>query len=139
MFENILVATDGSEQAEGAEDYAIDLAETYDATIHVLYVVETKASYIITVDLKDEELDEYKAYGEETVSAVVDRAAERGVDGVGVVKTGRIPEQIAEYAEDNDIDSIVVGKQGHGALKKYLGGTAEKVANLTDIPLTIVE
>lgn len=138
MLDNVLIATDGSKQAEYAVEYGLDLAEKLGATVHALYVVETKATYIITVDITDEEMEEYREYGEETVSDVIERAADREIDGQGVVKTGRIPEVIVDYAQDNDIDTIVIGKQGHGALQKFIGGTAEKVTNLSDIPVTVV-
>ncbi|MFL9709025.1 universal stress protein, partial [Aeromonas veronii] len=41
MYETILVPTDGSEVAETAVNHALDLAETYDATVHTIYVVDT--------------------------------------------------------------------------------------------------
>lgn len=137
MSDNILIPTDGSEQSERAVDYALDLAETLDATVHALYVIETEATYILTVGLNDEEMEEYREYGEETVTEVVNRASERGLDGTGVIRTGRISEEIVEYAQDNDIDNIVVGKQGRGAIEKYLGSTAEKVMRMSNVPVTV--
>ncbi|RLM77757.1 universal stress protein, partial [Halobellus sp. Atlit-38R] len=41
MYSEILVPTDGSRAAERAIDHALNLAETYDARIHALYVVDT--------------------------------------------------------------------------------------------------
>lgn len=138
MAENILIPTDGSQQVEQAVDYGFTLAEAFGAKVHVLYVIETKASYILTVELGDEEMNEHKKYGEEVVSGVVEQASERGLDGVGVVKTGRIPKEIVDYANENDIDAIVMGKQGKGAIGKYVGGTAEKVMRMSSIPVTVV-
>jgi nucleotide-binding universal stress UspA family protein len=136
MHDNVLIATDGSEQAERAVNYGIDLAEAFDAKVHALYVVETQASYILTVGLSDDEMQEYKEYGEDVVTGVVEDAAESGLEGTGVVMTGNVAEKIVEYAEDNDIGTIVMGQQGRGAtLDKYIGGTAEKVMRLTDIPV----
>jgi hypothetical protein len=43
MYHNILVPTDGSAASEGAVDHAVELAKQYDATLHVLYVVDTGA------------------------------------------------------------------------------------------------
>ena len=39
MYENILYPTDSSEAAESVLDHVWTLSNTYDATIHVLYVV----------------------------------------------------------------------------------------------------
>lgn len=138
MYENILIPTDGSKQSESAVSHGIDLAEAFDAKVHALYVVETKATYILTVGLSDEDMEEYREYGEGVVSDVAERAADRGLDAKGVIKTGRISEEIVEYAEANDIDHIVMGKQGRGAVGKYVGGTAEKVLRMSEIPVTVV-
>jgi nucleotide-binding universal stress UspA family protein len=43
MYERILVPTDGSEQADRAFEQALDLAETSDAEICVLNVVDVSA------------------------------------------------------------------------------------------------
>jgi nucleotide-binding universal stress UspA family protein len=138
MTDNVLIPTDGSDRAKDAVEYGLDLAEAYGTKVHVLYVVETKANYILTVELSDEEFEEYEEYGEKVVTEVVDRAADRGLAGTGSVKTGRVPEEIIEYADENDIDHIVMGKQGHGAIEKYLGGTAEKVMRMAGIPVTVL-
>jgi len=139
MHEKILVPTDGSDAANAAVEYALDLAETCDAELHALYVIETKATYILTVGLDDSEMEEYEEYGEDLVTEVVERASERGLSGAkGVVKKGKIAQEIVEYAEDNDIDSIVIGRQGQGAIEKYMGSTADKVVRMTDLPVTVV-
>jgi len=139
MHESVLIATDGSEDVERAVNYGIDLAEAFDAEVHVLYVVETKATYILTVGLSEEDMKEYEEYGEEVVSEVVEQAADRGLEGKGTVRKGRVADEIVEYAEDNDIGTIIMGQQGRGAtVDRYLGSTAEKVMRTTDIPVTAI-
>lgn len=137
-MDSILIATDGSEQASTAVEHGLDLAETLGAKVHVIYVVETAASYILTVGVSDEEMKKYREYGETVVTDVVDRADERGLDGVGVVKSGKIAPEIAEYAEEENLDAIILGKSGSGAIDKYLGSTAKKVVRLSSAPVTIV-
>lgn len=138
MYDNVLIATDGSDEAEDCVDHGLDVAEATDAKVHALYVVETKASYILTVGLSDEELESYREYGEDVVTEVIDSASERGLGGEGVIRTGRPAEEIVDYADENDIDIIVMGKQGHGAIERHLGSTAEKVMRMTDTSVTVV-
>lgn len=138
MYDNVLIATDGSDEAGGGVEYGLELAEAMDATVHVLYVAETKATYILTVGITDDELDSYREYGREVVSEVVQRAAERSLDGEGIVRTGRPSEEIVAYAEENDVDLIVMGKQGHGSVDRHLGSTPEKVVRMADVPVTVV-
>lgn len=138
MYDNVLIPTDGSEQAADAVEHGLALAEAFDATVHALYVVETEATYILTVGLDNDQMEEYKKFGEETVAEVVTKAEGRGLSAEGIVKTGRISEEIVDYAAENDIDHIVIGKQGRGAIAKYIGGTAEKVMRMTSVPVTAV-
>ncbi|AFZ74053.1 universal stress protein [Natronobacterium gregoryi] len=138
MYDNVLIATDGSDAAQGCVDYGLEVAERTTAKIHAVYVVETKATYILTVGLSDAELEQYKEYGRETVTEVVEEAVERGLEANGVVKTGRPSEEIAEYASDNDVDAVVMGKQGHGAVDRHLGSTAENVMRRVDDAVTVV-
>lgn len=139
MYDKILVPTDGSDSAGHAVDNALELAALCDAELHALYVVETKASYILTVDLKDKDLGEYEAYGETVVTEVVEAAADYDIpDAKGVLKRGKPAEEIVEYAEAEDVDCIVMGRQGHGAIEKYVGSTADRTLVMADVPVTVV-
>src|SRR6056297_3084298 len=44
MYDHILVPTDGSDHAERAADHAALLAEAFDATVHLLTVVDIEAA-----------------------------------------------------------------------------------------------
>lgn len=139
MYERILVPVDGSGASDAAVEKAIDLASMSDAELHALYVIETKATYIITVGLSDEEIREHEEYGEGLVTDAVEKAADRGIDNAkGVIKKGKPASEIVTYAEEKGVDYIVMGKQGHGAIDKFIGSTADKVLRMSDIPVTVV-
>ena len=140
MYEKVLIPTDGSDRAQDAVDHGVELAAAFDATVHALYVIETKAHYVFTAAGHDPaEMDEYRDYGERLVETVVDQAVEAGVDGTGVVKTGSIAQEIVEYADENDVDCIVMGAQGRSGIDKYLiGSTTEKVVRTSNVPVTTV-
>lgn len=138
MYDTILVPTDGSDEAAAAVEHGLDLAEHHDAEVHVLYVIETEATYILTVGLSDSDMDEYREYGEDIVSGIADRAEERGLKTKGVIRSGKIAEEIMDYARDNDVDNIVIAERGRGAVEKYLGSNAEKVARRAATTVTVV-
>lgn len=138
MYEKILIPTDGSKGADEAVEHGLDLAEAFDAEVHALYVIETEATYILTAGLGEEEMKEYREYGEQTVTDVVAQAEERGLEGRGVIRTGKISEDIVQYAAEQDIDLIVMGGQGRGAIERYLGSTAEKVIRTSSVPVTVL-
>lgn len=138
MYEKVLIAVDGSDIGEEVARNGLDVAEQFGSEVHVIYVVETKATYLITVGLSDEKMEQYEAYGEEVVSDVVAQANERGLDATGVVKKGNIANQVVQYANDEDVDGIFVGEQGHDPVKKYLGSNTEKIVRQSSKPVTII-
>ena len=135
MHETVLIATDGSEEVERAVNYGIDLAEAFDAEVHVLYVVETEATYILTVGLSDKDMEKYEEYGEEVVTGVVERATDRGLDGRGTVRKGRVAEEIVEYADQEVIDAVVMGSAYRGKIGNLIGGTTDKVVRSATVPV----
>lgn len=140
MYDKILIPTDGSNRTQDAIDHGIGLAVAFDATVHALYVIETKAHYVFTSAGHDPaEMDEYREYGREIVENVVDAAVEEGLDGEGIVKTGSVAEEIVKYADEQDMDCIVVGAQGRSGIDRYLiGSTTEKVVRTSNVPVTTV-
>ncbi|AGB37237.1 universal stress protein [Natronococcus occultus] len=138
MLDRILIATDGSRKASAAIDHGLELAETFDAEVHVVYVVETKASYILSIGASEEGLEEYRQYGQEVVDEVVDRADRRGLEAVGAVESGTVAQQLLEYTDREDVDAVVMGERGRGTLERYLGSNVEKVVRLCSKPVTVV-
>ena len=128
-YSNILIPTDGSEQAANAVEEGIELAAAVGATVHALYVV----------DEFEAKREEYVAYGERITGEVADAAAEAGVETVTAVETGIAHTEIEQYARDNDIDLVVIGSRGLGGVEELLlGSTADKVIRLIDVPVTVV-
>lgn len=135
MYRRILLPTDGSPGTERAAEHALDLAETYDAALHVLYVVDTNA---LPLDAHArhvfEDLTEEGLLAEEEV---VERAAERGIETVvSDVREGSPHEVIREYVEENDIDLVVMGTHGRRGLDRYLlGSVTERVVRSAGVPV----
>lgn len=139
MYEHVLVATDGSEHASRAATHAIDVAATYGATLHVLYVVETRTGFDDAVHRPDEIRENLERIGEKALSEVHERATERGVETVQTMEDGIPAVQILDYIERRDIDFVFLGERGHSAFKTVLlGSTAERVLYETDVPVALV-
>ena len=139
MYEHVLVATDGSEHASRAVTHAIGVAATYGATLHVLYVVETRTGFDDAVHRPDEIRENLEHIGENALSEVEERATERGIETVQTMEEGIPAAQILDYIERRDIDFVFLGERGHSAFKTVLlGSTAERVLYETDVPVTLV-
>lgn len=138
MYGRILIPTDGSTEARRGIDHGVDLAAAVGATVHAIYVVEEGGNPWMSESM-DDQLDRAKEYGNEVTAEVVDAATNTGVECITAVRVGpAVHEQINEYAEEEDIDLIVMGSGYHGKLGGLLGGTAEKVLRSAAIPVTTV-
>jgi len=137
MYDQILIPTDGSEETQDAVEHAIDLALTYDATLHTLFVINTNVGVDSSVIGTLEALEES---GENAIEAVIDRAQDAGVGTIeGSVAQGAPHQAILDYVDENDIDLVVMGTHGRSGLDRYLlGSVTEKVVRLSDAPVMTV-
>lgn len=128
MYEHVLLPIDGSETAANAANEAFGVATNNTATLHILFVVDV-TSGPLNVRGGDERFDQVEADGEEIVNETMEQAEQAGVENVITsVKRGTPDEMIRDYAENNNIDLIVMGTHGRSGLDRHLiGSVAEKV------------
>lgn len=145
MFDHILIPTDGSEPARNAAKKGVELAAEHGATIHALFAVEPIPLGRFTAGPEPASaehgkvVEEQKAEGQEAIDEVTELAAEYDVEVVGAIKYGEPDEEILEYAEDEDIDAIVMGTHGRsGAGRLVIGSVAEKVVRRSSVPVVTV-
>ena len=139
MYEHVLVATDGSEHASKAATHALDVAATYGATLHVLYVVETRTAYDNAIHRPEEIRENLEQIGEEALGEIQRRAEERDIEIVRIMEEGVPAERILEYIKTMNIDFVFLGERGHSVFKTVLlGSTAEHVLYETDVPVALV-
>lgn len=137
MYDTILIPFDGSDEGELALEHGIELAATLGATVHALYIIDLPgAPRTVYVRDDEEELrEEYNAYGEEVTNEVCEAAADAGVDCVTAIKSGSVAREIVDYADDEDLDAIVMGSAYRGKLGAILGGTTDKVVRTSTVPV----
>jgi nucleotide-binding universal stress UspA family protein len=137
MYHDVLVPTDGSEGTSAAVDHAVDIATTYGATLHTLYVVSPTVGPDAGVTGI---LDALQEVGERAIDEVVERADAAGVGTVeGSVARGTPHRAILDYVDENDVDLVVMGTHGRTGIDRYLiGSVTEKVVRLSDVPVMTV-
>jgi len=140
MYDDILVPTDGSKGTNRAVDHALDIADKYDATVHALYVVNTSAYSTLPSDSNWESIT--AALEDEGEKATQEIARRLGDADVGVKKEvaeGVPHKRILGYAEENEVDMIVMGTHGKTGLDRLLlGSVTEKVVRASEIPVLTV-
>lgn len=142
MFNRILIPTDGSDAAMSAIRTAIDIAETYGATLHVLFIVEPPSSIASAGEGfagLDSLLDELEQAGHEITDSVAAQAADSDVETVTAVRRGTPRDDILTYATQHEIDLIVMGTHGRTGVKRaLLGSVTEAVVRHAEMAVLTV-
>ena len=138
----IVLATDGSKEAQLAATTAADLAQKTNSELHVISVGPDYPLY---------ELPEHPAGFEDVLrenrreaKEMLEQQAKRIEESGGTVKEthlheGRAEEEIVELAEEIGAGLIVMGSRGHGRLRRaLLGSVSDTVVRHAHCPVTIV-
>jgi nucleotide-binding universal stress UspA family protein len=134
-FEAVLVPTDGSDCAEAAADHAIALATETGASLHVVHAVDPGVAWggVDSAAI----LDALEEHGERAIRRVVERAADADVSTVeAAVVSGPPSRAIVDYADEQDVDLVVMGTHGRTGLDRHLiGSVTERVVRRSRVPV----
>jgi nucleotide-binding universal stress UspA family protein len=148
MYERVLVPTDGSEVARRAYEHAVRLAELHGSEIHALYVVDVDALGLsVGVEQIDRirqgkfgEMEEIEARATNATGEIAALAREHDIDCVEHVSAGRPHAVIADYADDHDVDLIVMGSHGRaGVSRALLGSVTERTLRASRRPVLVID
>lgn len=138
-IERILLATDCSPQAGGAEVYACTLAELWGATMTVVNVLEFAPGMNPEYPVNRLYLAEMMKQATRALAELKARTAGRGISVQTRIATGLPSQEVLAAAESEDVDLIVVGTLGKTGLKHVLlGSTAERVIRASPCPVLAV-
>ncbi|WP_436343670.1 universal stress protein [Natronorubrum sp. FCH18a] len=140
MYDDILIPTDGSETIDETLAHALPIAEDNDATVHGLYVVDSRITAAASDETGPDLEQSLEEEGRDAVATVTDRASERDLETAGDVRKGTPSKTILEYADERGIDLIVIGTRGKSAREKVtsLGSVSERVVDNASIPVFVV-
>ena len=145
-IQSILVATDFSEAAQHAVDFAVDLAQHFEAEVIVLHAYNVEvpiASPMMSGGyvLPDGFFEEIGKQARLQVESQAKKIVEQGVRATGIALDEPAALAITEEAKQRGVDMIVMGTRGLTGLKHVaLGSVADKVVRMAPCPvLTIAE
>lgn len=138
MFNNIVLAYDGSEYSEKALQRARAIAERFEATLWLVHVFRNPSDLLGYTDF-----EKVYARRKSAAQAVMDDALQKlGRTTVSVheeLQEGHETESILKVAEKCAADLIVMGTRGLGAVKGLLvGSVSRKVIYLAECPVMVV-
>ncbi|SDM00700.1 Nucleotide-binding universal stress protein, UspA family [Halogranum gelatinilyticum] len=135
-YETILLPTDGSTGADAAVRHAEALATAFDATVHVLYVVDVS---VFDPDVVVDLIGGYERMGARVTSEVGSRFETADIETVTAVRRGRPARTVLDYAAEIDADLITMGTHGASGLESLLlGSTTERVLRAAERPVLTV-
>lgn len=139
MTAHVLVPMDGSAMSERALEHAFQMFP--DASVTVLHVIDyVEESYSARALVGPEELRERAEQRAEELFADATRIAD---DYDAEIETetqiGDPAREIVAYADEHDVDEVVVGSHGRSLLSRVLlGSVAEHVTRRAPVPVTVV-
>ncbi len=141
-IEKILFATDFSEGSTVALPYAVDIARQYGAKlylVHVVYDITKATGWYVPHVAVGEIYDEIEKNARAEIGKI-DSAELKGLKDVGqVILKGTPYEEIIKFAEDNEVDLIVLGTHGRKGIDRVLfGSTAEQILRNAPCPVLSV-
>ena len=127
----ILLVIDDSGEAKLAARRAVDLANTTDCELHVVYVGQLPNFLMKDPDIMGFYRKLYDDIERESLEVLWRlswevKAAGRDVAGAHL-RMGNVAEEIVESAKELEADLIVMGNRGHGGLRRAIGGSIPDV------------
>jgi nucleotide-binding universal stress UspA family protein len=148
----ILVATDGSEEAELAARTAADLAEKTASELHVVHVfgiapvgppVYPEATDLQSVE-REEETEGLQRISEQRAREVLEAEVEKVRSAGGMVTQahlieGRVAPEVVALAEEIGAGLIGLGSRGRGGIRRALmGSVSDSVVRHAHCPVLVV-
>lgn len=142
-IKNILLPTDFSKISLSAAEYALVLAEQYNAKIHLLHVIDKTPPILAirSLDLSKEKIiDSIEKDAKQRLEECLRRiSGAKDIDVHPVLRKGVDYEEIIKYARKKKIDVIVIATHGRtGILHTLLGSVAEKVVRHSKTPVLVI-
>ena len=153
MFSDILVPLDGSELSERALPMAQKLAQSSEATVHLIHMVSLEHELgagrgIESVQAAEMELDMARRLTESRLHRGRTYLEEKGsqLSGSGIkvetdfaVKAGDPAENIIDYVKEHSISLVVMTTHGHGGVRRLLvGSVTDRVIRSCEVPVLVV-
>lgn len=138
MFKNVVWASDGSEHADRALEYAKQLVPREGGTLHVTHIVEK----LVGARVAGQNANVNEADIEAKIRGQAREAEGEGLHvrvHVAAGHGGEIARRLAELASDADADVIVVGTRGHSAVvTAVIGSVTQRLLHVASCPVLAV-
>lgn len=138
-YKNILVAVDGSPASNDAFNEALNVADRNGAKLFILTVVDYKFSIGDPAFINDA-LKFHLNNAEIELEQLISNSKMSGLDYETKIDSGSPKRKIIEYALEKQVDLIMVGATGLGAIEQVIvGSTTAYVVNHAKCNVMVVK
>lgn len=143
FLKTILVGTDFSVCSARALSYAVSLAASQNARLHIVHVLTEPVQPLDVVGalpyIDAGTRAEWQKTAEERLGKECRAAEKRGVKSACEVVWGRPSDALVERAEQMKASLVVIGTHGRSAIEHFfLGSTAERIVRRSAVPVLTV-
>ena len=148
MIKKILVAIDGSQSADHALDFGLDLASKYSAEVMIATVFDSPQPSLVIKGMlyaptsTENYLKKLGNFHEKILIEALNKTKKISPKLKISIKLleGRPVDKIVETAKKGAFDLIVIGSRGLGGMKEFLlGSVSDRVADEAPCPVLIVK
>ena len=137
IFQTILVAHDGSPQAQRATEIAFSLAEALQSKLLILAVIQlpkpAPRAELYAV------LDDAREHYEQSFARLREQASQRGIEIETEIEVGHPAEHVVHRAEQTHSALIIMGRRGISYFQRWLfGSISERVLRYAHCPVMVV-
>jgi nucleotide-binding universal stress UspA family protein len=146
VYQHILVPVDGSEISLAAVQHAIQLAKMHQSKLSFISLISENPFhdadfYSVGSSIMKEYFIQAQANAEAALTLAKDAAATAGVStNSQIIQAEVSAKQVIQFAENTQVDLIVVGSHGRkGFQKMMLGSFAQEVLASTQLPVLVIK
>jgi nucleotide-binding universal stress UspA family protein len=140
LYKKMLVPLDGSELAETVLPYATELAGRMDLEMVLLHVCST--NWAETQHLCQSYIDhvaETASVQSQELQSKIGLPSNKTIKARTELLVGHPAEEIIHFADENNVDFILIGSHGHSGVSRWvLGSVADKVLRASRVPVWLV-
>ncbi len=139
-LKNILIPIDFSANSKNALLYSVELAEKFNSSLHLLYIIEPvvyapdfsmgqiTVPAVETYEVEKRAMDELEKISKQYIP--------ESIVCTFAVKIGKPFSEIVDAAKEQNIDLIVISSHGHSTVEHiFFGSTSEKVVKKAPCPV----
>ena len=137
----ILVGVDGSQESRDAAQWAVDIAKVTGAGVKIAtsaFTPSPMSAPELVVGASTWQSEE-RELSEKTIDRIAAAVGGKGVAIETFVGSGPAAEMLAELATAGDVELVVVGHRGRGAVARMLlGSVADRLVQISPKPVLVI-